>query len=107
MLNGNNITTLESDLFEYAPNTREISFFYNKIEEIDTKMFEKLKNLEYFNLKINRKYDFRYAKNGGERDVKHMHQFVGLIEEKVNYEKAEFQRYFKTVKIVDANGKEI
>ncbi|KAG5666497.1 hypothetical protein PVAND_014521 [Polypedilum vanderplanki] len=57
LLNGNKITKLPGDVFQYAKNLESVSFFNNRIEHIDEMTFEDLKKLKYLNLKMNATID--------------------------------------------------
>jgi hypothetical protein len=53
MMNGNKISSLNDDVFEFAPNIESLSFFDNQINFISGKIFDKMENLSYVNFKMN------------------------------------------------------
>ena len=64
MLNGNGITSLTADVFEYAQNLETISFFNNRIEFVHENVFDFLKKLKYVNFKMNSRIDCCYRETG-------------------------------------------
>lgn len=53
MMNGNKISALADDVFEYAQRIESLSFFDNQINFIGSKIFDNLKKLRYANFKMN------------------------------------------------------
>lgn len=64
-LNGNELTILPEDLFEYSPKLEYLSLYGNRIEQIGTNLLQPLRNIEYVNLKMNTNIDECY-KRGNE-----------------------------------------
>ena len=58
MLNGNLITSLPADVFEYAHNLETISFFMNRISFVPENAFDGLEKLKYVNFKMNPEIDW-------------------------------------------------
>lgn len=52
-MNGNKISSLTDDTFEFAQNIESLSFFDNQINFIGERIFDKTSNLKYANLKMN------------------------------------------------------
>ncbi|CAG9809797.1 unnamed protein product [Chironomus riparius] len=58
MLNGNLITSIDSDVFEHAQNLETISFFKNRISFVPDNAFDGLKKLKNVNLEVNSGIDW-------------------------------------------------
>lgn len=63
-MNGNNIISLPGNLFDETPKIETLSFYGNKIEFIDSNIFNSLRGLKYANFKMNVSIDACYKSEG-------------------------------------------
>lgn len=76
---GNNIKSLDGDVFDYAPNIETLSLFLNEIEMIDEKIFDKMKSLRFVNLRANVNINVVFNEHG--RGLKTMRELRNAIVE--------------------------
>lgn len=76
MLAGNKITELPGDLFKGTPKLEAASFYGNRITIIGVTLFNPLKNLCYFNLKMNYYINMCFKVHGNGVILEHLETYI-------------------------------